>query len=72
MFGITSFTAIINPPQAAILAVGRLIPKIDESSAVRKVLTATLCFDSRAISEQSAGRWLEVFGNALSAPELFL
>ena len=72
MFGISSFTAIINPPQAAILAVGRSTVRYGEGGSPRTVLSATLCFDSRVITQEAAGRWLEVFSGALSAPELFL
>ena len=54
MFGIKDFIAIINPPQAAILALGkaerRAVPKekVDEVE-VRNVMSATLCLDHRAV-----------------------
>ena len=48
MFDVDSFNAIINPPQAAILAVGRIVDKVvpvDGLPAVRPILTLNLSFD---------------------------
>ena len=52
MFGIDRFTAIINPPETAILAVGRAAPRPvvrDEEVVVRQVMTLTLSIDHRAV-----------------------
>jgi pyruvate dehydrogenase E2 component (dihydrolipoamide acetyltransferase) len=62
MFGVDSFTAIINPPQVAILATGRITKRfrMDEagSPAWRDVLTATLSADHRAVDGAYAARFL--------------
>lgn len=71
MFGIKSFSAILNPPQACILAIGA-----GESRAVVKngtlcaatVLTATLSVDHRAVDGAVAARFLQVFKELLEAP----
>lgn len=52
MFGIDRFTAIINPPETAILAVGRAAPRPvvrDGEVVVRQVMTLTLSVDHRAV-----------------------
>jgi pyruvate dehydrogenase E2 component (dihydrolipoamide acetyltransferase) len=52
MFGIDRFTAIINPPETAILAVGRATPTPvvrDGEVVVRDVMTLTLSIDHRAV-----------------------
>ena len=48
MFGISEFTAIINPPQVGILAVGSGFPEIDpETGLTVTVMKSTLSFDRR-------------------------
>ena len=58
MFGIKHFTAVINPPQSSILAVGagekRVVVK-DGAPAVAQVMTATLSCDHR-VARRGAGR----------------
>jgi pyruvate dehydrogenase E2 component (dihydrolipoamide acetyltransferase) len=53
MYGVKQFEAVINPPQAAILAVGavekRVVPDADDNVVVRRVLSATLSCDHRVI-----------------------
>jgi len=58
MFGIHSFSAIINPPQCAILAVGGNISSIDEDGNSASSIKLTLSYDARAISEQDAAKFL--------------
>ncbi len=62
--GVREFTAIINPPQAAILAVGaaeqRTVVRAGQI-AVATMMTVTLSCDHRAIDGELAGRWLTVF-----------
>lgn len=61
MFDVTSFTAIITPPQVAILATGRsqAVPRvIDGDIEIRTVMTATLSSDHRAVDGAGAARFL--------------
>jgi pyruvate dehydrogenase E2 component (dihydrolipoyllysine-residue acetyltransferase) len=75
MFGIRSFSAIINPPQASILAVGaaRKVPAIVEGEpGVATVMSCTLSVDHRVIDGASAARFLQVLGSYLEQPERLL
>ncbi len=71
MFGIKSFDAIINPPQAAILAVGaaekRRIFSAD-GEIVATLLTATLSCDHRIIDGATGARFLQVFRELVEQP----
>jgi len=73
MFGIKRFTAVINPPQAAILAVGEMTPRAvvhDGEIAVRSIMELTLTCDHRILygadAAQFLGRIRERLENALS------
>ena len=77
MYGISSFTAIINPPQSAILAVGGLVRKpvvIDENDtiAVRPMMNMTLGADHRVVDGADAAAFLADLVKALEAPEFIL
>lgn len=71
MFGIAEFTAIINAPQVAILAVGggRNMIHPDTMQATT-VMTATLSFDRRYIDEAAAADFMAVFQRVMERPEL--
>lgn len=75
MFGISSFSAIINPPQVAILAVGavesRVVP-VDGAGAmgVRPMLTLNLAADHRAIDGAMGARFLQHLRDTLQSPAL--
>jgi pyruvate dehydrogenase E2 component (dihydrolipoyllysine-residue acetyltransferase) len=72
MFEVTSFTAIVNPPQVAILAVGRSrhLPRlIGGELRQSSVLSATLSADHRALDGADAARFLETLKRLLEAPE---
>lgn len=68
MFGISHFTAIINPPQTAILAVGGLETEVDENMNLENMFKVTLCYDARAIDEISAQRFLSILQILLAEP----
>lgn len=73
MFGsVEQFTAIINPPQAAILAVGGSRLELDDDFKPRNRFTVTLCFDARAITETSARLFLDHFAASLSDPDFMI
>ena len=61
MFGVDDFTAIINPPEAAILAVGGLketVVAVDGMIGVKPMMTVTLCSDHRVIDGALAAQFL--------------
>jgi pyruvate dehydrogenase E2 component (dihydrolipoamide acetyltransferase) len=71
MFGVTAFTAIINPPQAAILSVGSLQPRavVHEGEVqARNTMTATLACDHRILYGADAARFLARIRELLEAP----
>ena len=71
MFGIASFTAIINPPQAAILSVGSLEPRAvvrDGEVQARNTMTVTLACDHRILYGALAARFLARIRELLQAP----
>ena len=72
MFGVEEFTAIINPPQAAILAVGAITPHPvgDEDGVVRLVphLTVVLSVDHRPVDGALAAQWLAAFKHLIENP----
>ena len=75
-FGIEQFTAIINPPEVAILAIGatRPEPVVDEEGqvVVRPVMRMTLSADHRVVDGATAARFLADLREALEAPTLLL
>jgi pyruvate dehydrogenase E2 component (dihydrolipoamide acetyltransferase) len=61
MYGVTTFTAVINPPQAAILAVGMMEPKPvvrDGEVVVRNGMNITIACDHRILSGAPAAEFL--------------
>lgn len=76
MFGIDQFTAILNPPQAAILAVGRVakraIVTADDRVEVRPVTTLTLTADHRVLDGVAAARFLATLQRVLEHPGLLM
>jgi len=76
MFGIEEFTAIINPPEAAILAVGAIAPRVvvDEGGnmVVRQRMRMTLSCDHRVIDGATGAKFLETLRSYLEDPVLML
>lgn len=76
MYGVDRFTAILNPPQAAILAVGRVAkrPVVEEGDRVevRSMATFTLTADHRIVDGVQAARFLDDLRMALERPGILL
>lgn len=71
MFGIDSFIAVLNPPQAAILAVGRVEPKVvvrGEAMVIRQMMSITLSGDHRVIDGAVGAQYLQELRNLLEHP----
>jgi len=71
MFGVTEFSAIINPPQSAILAVGLARQQaivVDGAIEVGTVMTVTLSADHRVLDGALAAQWLAAFVKYIENP----
>ena len=71
--GVDRFTAIVNPPEAAILAVGRVTDRViakDGSALVRPVATLTLSVDHRVADGATAARYLTAVAERLERADL--
>lgn len=74
MFGITNFSAVINPPQSCILAVGgtqeRLVPDTSTEQGFRpaNVMSVTLSCDHRVVDGAVGAQWLKAFRSFLENP----
>jgi pyruvate dehydrogenase E2 component (dihydrolipoamide acetyltransferase) len=71
MFGVTSFSAIINPPQGGILAVGagekRAVVR-DDQIVIRTIMTCTLSVDHRVVDGAVAAEWMAAFKAIVQDP----
>jgi pyruvate dehydrogenase E2 component (dihydrolipoamide acetyltransferase) len=75
MLGIDEFTAVINPPEAAILAVGAVTPKPvvrDGQVVVRQMMRVTMSCDHRVIDGATGARFLQTFKRILENPLLMI
>ncbi|MGZ3600903.1 MAG: 2-oxo acid dehydrogenase subunit E2, partial [Ktedonobacterales bacterium] len=75
MFGVDEFTAIINPPESAILAVGAIVPTPVVRNAqvvVRDLMKVTLSVDHRALDGAVAARFLQELKRLLEQPMAML
>ncbi|MHB8691013.1 MAG: dihydrolipoamide acetyltransferase family protein [Solirubrobacteraceae bacterium] len=71
MYGIDEFTAVLNPPQAAILAVGRLAPRAavrDGTLVARHMMTLTMSCDHRILYGANAAELLSRIRALLESP----
>lgn len=83
MFGIDEFSAVINPPQAAILAVGggsrRVVPtpyvegaEVQAKPSIKTIMTARLSADRRVVDEATAALFMSAFKHYMNKPELLM
>lgn len=71
MFGIDSFKAIVNPPQAAILAVGRIADKVvpvNGQPTVQPMMTLTLSCDHRVVDGARGAQFLQTVASFIEEP----
>ena len=71
MYGVTDFAAVINPPQAAILAVaaGQQRPVVrDGQVVVATMMTCTLSVDHRVVDGALGAEWLAAFKSVVEDP----
>ena len=71
MYGVDSFDAIVNAPQAAILAVGRIVDRIvpvDGQAAVRPMLQLSVSFDHRVVDGARGAEFLDTLASLVEEP----
>ncbi|XP_070763680.1 pyruvate dehydrogenase protein X component, mitochondrial [Enoplosus armatus] len=74
MFGISGFSAVINPPQACILAIGTSRAELrlcedDQTLRTQQLMTVTLSSDGRLVDDELASRFLDKFRANLEQPQ---
>ncbi|GLV38309.1 midline uncoordinated [Carabus blaptoides fortunei] len=78
MFGVNVFSAVINPPQSCILAVGTTTKKLEIDASTEKgfrevqCLSVTLSCDHRVVDGAVGAKWLEAFRSYIEDPEKML
>jgi pyruvate dehydrogenase E2 component (dihydrolipoyllysine-residue acetyltransferase) len=75
MYKVDAFSAIINPPQAAILAVGRITDRVvpvDGKPGIRPIMTMTLSSDHRVVDGARAASFLNDLADAIQDPGKWL
>ena len=75
MFGVREFVAILNPPQAGILALGQAAPRPVVRSnelSIATVMTATLSADHRVVDGVNGAQFLQALMQQLANPESLL
>ncbi len=71
MYGVDAFNAIVNPPQAAILAVSRIAERvvpINHQPSVQPMMTLTLSCDHRVVDGARAAQFLDALANLIEEP----
>lgn len=81
-FGIDAFTAVINPPQACIMAIGRgrkevlpplqIVEGVEPQPRVATLMNVTLSADRRVVDDVVSGQFLQVFKSYMENPELMV
>lgn len=74
-FGVDTFTPIINPPECAILGVGRIVKKPavhNDEIAIRSMMTLSLTFDHRIVDGAPAAHFLQTVAQYINNPYLLL
>jgi pyruvate dehydrogenase E2 component (dihydrolipoamide acetyltransferase) len=74
-FGVDAFTPVINPPESAVLGVGRIARRavVDGDRVVgREVVTLSLTFDHRVVDGAPAARFLQALAACVENPAPWL
>ena len=74
MHAVDMFLPIINPPECAILALGQAVEKpavVNGALCIRRIMTATLACDHRAVDGTDAARFMETIKHHLEVPTSF-
>ncbi len=75
MMGIKEFTAIINPPEAAIIAVGGATPTPvvrDGAVVIKNIMHVTMSCDHRVVDGATGAKFLQTFKQMLESPAMML
>jgi len=75
MYGVDVFTPIINPPETAILGVGRVVEKpivVDEQIVARPTMQLSLSFDHRVVDGAPAAKFLQKVKQNVESPDALL
>ncbi|MCE7989691.1 MAG: 2-oxo acid dehydrogenase subunit E2 [Caldilinea sp. CFX5] len=75
VYNIDAFTPIINPPQCAILGIGRIVKKpavVGEKIKARDMVALSLTFDHRIVDGAPAARFLDLVRQLIATPVLWL
>lgn len=75
VYNIDAFTPIINPPQCAILGIGRIVKKpavVGEKIKARNMVALSLTFDHRVVDGAPAARFLDAVRQLVETPVLWL
>jgi len=75
MYDVDAFTPVINLPEAAILGVGRIAPKVvprGNEIVIRQMWTLCLVFDHRLVDGAPAARFLQMIKSLIEDPALFI
>lgn len=75
MYGVKNFTAILNPPQSMIIAIGKAEQKpivINNEIVISEIMTVTLSCDHRVVDGALGAKWLDSFKSYIENPSLML
>ncbi len=74
-YGVEAFTPIVNPPESAILGIGRIAPRpavVDGQVVVRELMYLSLAFDHRVVDGAGAAQFLQRIKQVLESPYILL
>jgi len=75
MYGVDAFNAIVNPPQAAILAVSRIAERVvpvNHQPSVQPMMTLTLSCDHRVVDGARGAQFLDTLAQLIEEPLMLL
>jgi pyruvate dehydrogenase E2 component (dihydrolipoamide acetyltransferase) len=75
MYGVDSFDAVLNGPQAAILAVGRITEQViplNGAPVIQPIMNLSVSFDHRAVDSVNGAKFLETLAEMIEEPLMLL